>query len=84
MDIQYRENLYLELGFSEEKNMPPEYRYFKNGEIIRHHKFNFRKQVLHRKYGLSMALTETEMVKKLGYNRIWDCGLIKYVYTKTN
>ena len=77
-------NLYLELGFSEEKNMPPEYRYFKNGEIIRHHKFNFRKQVLHRKYGLSMALTETEMVKKLGYNRIWDCGLIKYVYTKTN
>ena len=64
--------------------MPPEYRYFKNGEIIRHHKFNFRKQVLHRKDGLSMALTETEMVKKLGYNRIWDCGLIKYVYTKTN
>lgn len=75
-------NLYLELGFSEEKNMPPEYRYFKNGEIIRHHKFNFRKQVLHRKYGLSMALTETEMVKKLGYDRIWDCGLIKYIYVK--
>ena len=23
---------------------------------------------------------ETEMVKELGYDRIWDCGLIKYVY----
>ena len=23
---------------------------------------------------------ETEMAKELGYDRIWDCGLIKYVY----
>lgn len=27
-------------------------------------------------------MTETEMVKKLGYDRIWDCGLIKYVWEK--
>ena len=30
---------------------------------------------------LDPRLTETEMVKELGYDRIWDCGLIKYVYT---
>lgn len=77
-------NIYLDLGFKEVQNVMPDYRYFKGGEKVRHHKFNFRKQVLHRKYGLDMNLTETEMVKQLGYDRIWDCGLIKYVYTKPN
>lgn len=77
-------NIYLDLGFKEVQNVMPDYRYFKSGEKVRHHKFNFRKQILHRKYGLDMNLTETEMVRQLGYNRIWDCGLIKYVYTKTN
>ena len=27
-------------------------------------------------------MTETEMAKELGYDRIWDCGLIKYVWKK--
>ena len=27
-------------------------------------------------------MTELEMMKELGYDRIWDCGLIKYVYKK--
>ena len=26
-------------------------------------------------------MTESEMVKKLGYYRIWDCGLFKYIWT---
>ena len=75
-----KKNIYLELNFRQEKNMMPEYRYIKNGEKIRHHKFGFRKQSLSKKYGLDINLTETEMTKKLGYDRIWDCGLIKYVY----
>jgi hypothetical protein len=25
-------------------------------------------------------MTELEMARALGYDRIWDCGLIKYVY----
>jgi len=29
-------------------------------------------------------MTETEMAKALGYDRIWDCGLIKYVWKKEN
>jgi hypothetical protein len=29
-------------------------------------------------------MTETEMVKELGYDRIWDCGLIKYVWYNHN
>ena len=79
-----KKNIYLDLGFKQEKNMMPEYRYFKYGEKIRHHKFGFRKHLLSKRYGLDINLTETEMTKKLGYNRIWDCGLIKYVYTNQN
>ena len=29
-------------------------------------------------------LTEKEMVEKIGYNKIWDCGLIKYTWTDEN
>jgi hypothetical protein len=60
--------------------MMPEYRYIKNGEKIRHHKFGFRKHLLSKRYGLDINLTETEMTKELGYDRIWDCGLVKYIY----
>lgn len=45
------------------------------------HKFGFRKQILHKKYGLPLSMTESEMTKQLGYYRIWDCGLFKYVWT---
>ena len=79
-----KKNIYLDLGFKQEKNMMPEYRYFKYGEKIRHHKFGFRKHLLSKRYGLDINLTETEMTKELGYNRIWDCGLIKYIYTNPN
>lgn len=75
------ENLYTKLGFTKESVLKPDYRYT-NGHSERLHKFNFRKQVLHRKYDLPLTMTESEMVKELGYYRIWDCGLIKYVWKK--
>ena len=40
----------------------------------------FSKQKLIKKYGLSEKMTEREMAIKLGYDRIWDCGLFKYVW----
>ena len=67
------------MGFRLEKFLKPEYKYTK-GQYKRIHKFNFRKQRLHKKYGLPLTMTETEMAKELGYDRIWDCGLIKYVW----
>ena len=61
----------------------PDYRYFKKSDgVIRQHKFNFRKQKLHKKYGLPLSMTEFEMAKQLGYSKIWDCGLIKYVWKR--
>lgn len=82
------DNLYTKIGFKKNSILPPDYRYY-NPNIdrkIRFHKFGFRKKILINKYGeeygLTMEMTETEMTKKLGYDRIWDCGLIKYVWKK--
>ena len=52
----------------------------KISRIERFHKFGFRKQHLHKQYGLPLTMTEREMTKALGYVRIWDCGLVKYIY----
>ena len=79
-------NVYTKCGFTLDKIESPDYRYT-NGHGVRMHKFNFRKQKLLKKYpnmGLNKNMTENEMTQKLGYYRIWDCGLIKYVYTNPN
>lgn len=73
------DNLYIKLGFKLKQILPPDYRYTK-GQYERLHKFGFRKQKLHKKYGFPLTMTEAEMTRELGYDRIWDCGLIKYVW----
>ena len=73
-------NLYEKIGFKIDKILEPNYSYT-NGHGDRFHKFGFRKQILSKKYGFPLTMTETEMVKELGYDRIWDCGLIRYVWT---
>ena len=79
-------NLYTNLGFTLKSILGPEYRYYKQevDEHKRFHKFGFRKETLSKKYGLPMSMTESEMTKKLGYDRIWDCGLFKYVWKKNS
>ena len=75
-------NLYIKLGFEFDSYVPPTYWYYnsKINPYTRFHKFGFRKQHLHKQYGLPLTMTEREMTKALGYTRIWDCGLVKYIY----
>ena len=81
--INETDNLYIKLGFEFDRYTYPDYTYVcKNGGTCRFHKFNFRKQILHKKYGLDLSMTEDEMTKELGYFKIWDCGLIRYVWNK--
>ena len=77
-------NLYTKLGFNFDGYTQPTYYYYnpKVDRYKRFHKFGFRKQTLHRRHGLPLSMTETEMARSLGYDRIWDCGLIRYVYRK--
>lgn len=74
-----QENVYLKLGFKLESIEKPNYAYT-NGHGKRIHKFNFRKQILHKKYGFPLTMTESQMTNELGYYKIWDCGLYKYVW----
>lgn len=77
-----KDNLYIKLGFNLKEILKPEYRYT-NGHNGRIHKFNFRKQILLKKYpnsNLTIDMTEHEMCQKLGFYRIYDCGLYKFVW----
>lgn len=80
--VDINNNLYINLGFKIGDILKPEYRYYNNkiDKYKRIHKFSFRKQKLSKKYGFPLSMTETEMAKELGYDRIWDCGLVKYVW----
>ena len=84
--VNIYDNLYIKLGFVLDKILKPDYRYvnlnYSNKERL--HKFNFRKDRLNKKYNFSQNMTENEIIKELGYSKIWDCGLIKYVYKKMN
>lgn len=82
--INEKDNLYLKLGFEFDSYTLPDYKYY-NTNIDRYkrwHKFGFRKKILLKKYPnkVNETMTETEMVKTLGYDKIWDCGLIKYIW----
>lgn len=84
--IDINNNLYTKLGFNIEKILGPEYRYY-NPKLFgtqRKHKFGFRKNILHKKYGFPLTMTENEMAKELGCYKIYDCGLIKYVWYNSN
>lgn len=80
--VDIDDNLYTKLNFQIEKIGRPDYRYYndKVDKYTRYHKMSFNKQTLSKKYGFPLELTELEMTRELGYDRIWDCGLVKYVY----
>jgi very-short-patch-repair endonuclease len=80
--LDCRNNMYIKLGFKLVKILSPDYRYY-NPKINRHkrlHKFGFGKNNLKKKYpNIDLSKTERELTSELGFDRIWDCGLFKYV-----
>jgi GNAT superfamily N-acetyltransferase len=75
------ENLYTKLGFTLEKILPPRYWYFKPNTESKIHRFNFRKEKLAKKFGnFDFTLTEWQNMVNNNYDRVWDCGLLRYVY----
>ena len=71
-------NIYEKLGFVLDGKTSPSYTYVSGKRRI--HKFNFRKELLSKRYGFDMSLTEKEMAEQLKCYRIWDCGLARYIY----
>lgn len=80
--IDINNNLYTKLGFVIGKIGRPDYRYYNDrvNKYKRVHKMSFVKSKLIKKYGFPKEMTEIEMARELGYDRIWDCGLVKYIW----
>lgn len=74
--------IYDILGFKKVSNGTPNYWYVhKSNYLFRNHRFNFRKNVLNNKLQVfDNNLTEWQNMQLNNYDRIWDCGSIKYVY----
>jgi hypothetical protein len=70
-------DLYLKLGFEHVTNTTPNYWYFKRNELILHHRFKFRKDVLVHE-GFDQNKTEQTIMEERGYLRVYDCGHMKF------
>lgn len=78
------DNVYSKNGFQFISQTPPNYWYIKNGDSLnRYHRFSYRKDVLV-KEGFSKENSEWEIMKMKGYDRIWDCGSMKYLFLNHN
>lgn len=74
-------NLYKKLGFEFQHETSPGYYWIIND--VRQNRFNWRKDKLV-KLGYDENMTEIEIMKSIGYNRIFDCGNKKWVYRLPN
>jgi len=70
-------NLYEKLGFKFIKNTEPNYWYVFKNEITKHHRFNFRKNILIEN-GYDKNKTEHTIMLERDIPRIYDCGNLKY------
>lgn len=69
-------NLYLKMGFDFIEMTKPNYFYTLNYKT-RENRFNYRKDILVSQ-GFDPSLTEREIMYNRGYDRIWDCGALKF------
>ena len=76
------DTVYIKNGFKYIKNTPPNYWYLKVGQYNhRYHRYNFRKDILI-KEGFDKNLSEFEIMKQKGFDRIWDCGNMKFEWIR--
>jgi hypothetical protein len=71
---------YQASGFVLDHEITPDYQY--TDYVIREHKFNLRKNKIQKRYNIDItAKTEKQLCDQLGFDRIWDCGKKKWVWT---
>lgn len=70
------------LGFKLKKILEPDYRFYCPimSRKKRISKFNFRRNKLHKKYGLPLYMSEESMCEELNAYKIWDCGTVNYIW----
>jgi hypothetical protein len=75
-------DLYTQLGFEHVYNTQPNYFYFNKNNGVREHRYKYRKNVLV-SLGHDKSKTEFEIMKSLGYLKIYDSGSMKFNMTIT-
>lgn len=74
---------YFKLGFQFVNNTPPNYHYTIDGYIDLQNRINWQKAKLSKKLvTFDPSFSEWENMKVNGFDRIWDCGHSKWVWTK--
>lgn len=81
-DLRYSQgDVYERNGFKLVKEIPADYRYIVGNAL--HHKSLYTKANIAKKFGLDMStLTERQAMEQLKIPRIYDCGKLKYVWTR--
>lgn len=75
-------DLYYKAGFMLDGVVPPDYAYTYGSK--RFHKFNFRHKNLAKILpNYDSTLSEAENMKRSKYDRIWNCGLLRFKITNT-
>jgi len=72
-------NLYKQLGFTQTKTTGPSYWFLNKRYCEREYRFKYAKHVMSSKVELfDPELSEWQNMQLNGYDRIWDCGHLKY------
>ena len=72
------QNLYDKLGFTLLSQTKPNYWYTKDF-AKKLHRYNFTKGRLVQEFGADPSKSETQIMYEMGYDRVWDCGNLKYI-----
>jgi len=76
--------LYKNLNFTFVHNTPPNYYYILNNYKIIQHRMNWQKHKISKRLPIfDSNLSEWENMKNNGFDRIWDCGHSKWIFTTT-
>ena len=74
-------NLYAQTEFDLEYELKPDYQY--TNYLSREHKFKWRKNKIKKRFNVDITgKTESELVREIKWDRIWDCGKKKWIWTK--
>jgi len=74
-------NVYQKNGFTLDKHLAPDYAV--TNYHIREHKFKWRKARIAARFGVDVGnKTELELIRSLKWDRIWDCGKVRWIKTK--
>jgi len=68
-------DMYFLMGFTEISRVPPMQSYVGNHYYVRYSKQAFPRKKINPD---NLPITEWDRMKELGYDRIWDCGKIKF------